>query len=88
MHTPTLILHTLLAASGALATTSEGVSHPHKRAAALKNKNPKLTRAVPDKRDSSANPSYLTSKTERECYITGIPSLRLSFCVNILQLTL
>lgn len=68
MHTPTLVLHTLLAASGALAgaPAGEGVSHPHKRAAALRNKNPKLTRAIPEKRDSSANPSYLTSKTESE----------------------
>lgn len=66
MHTHILILHTLLAASGALASVSEGVSHPHKRAAALRNKNPKLTRALPPKRDFSADPSYLTSKTERE----------------------
>lgn len=66
MHTRPFLLHALLAASGALATSGDGVSHPHKRAAALRSKNPKRTRAVPNKRDSSENPSYLTSKTERE----------------------
>lgn len=66
MHTPSLVLHTLLAASGTLASSGEGVTHPHKRAAALKNKQPKLTRPVPEKRASSADPSYLTPKTESE----------------------
>lgn len=67
MHSTTLLLHTLLAASGALASAGERVSNPHKRAAELKNKNPKLTRATPNtKRDSSAELSFLTPKTERK----------------------
>lgn len=68
MHSTTLVLHTLLAASSALASSREGVSNPHKRAANLKNKNPKLTRATPNKRDSSAKPSFLTPKTERKLF--------------------
>lgn len=66
MHLPTFTL--LLAASGVLAASRDGVSNPHKRAAALKKKAPKLVRTAPEKRDSSANPAYLTSKTERKLH--------------------
>lgn len=79
MHALVLVLHALLAASGALATAGDGVSHPHKRAAALRDSTPKLTRATgaPDRRASSDNPSYLTPKTQSES--NGLPGLSAPF---------
>lgn len=61
MHTTTLLL-AVLGASGVLA--SDGAFYPHKRAT-LKSRG-SVNKGAVQKRASSENPSYLTSKTERE----------------------
>lgn len=62
MHVTTLLLVTL-GASSVLA--SDGVVYPHRRAN-LRSKGSVNTKAGVQKRASSENPSYLSSKSERE----------------------
>lgn len=63
MHATTLLL-TALGASSVLAS-SDDVVYPHRRAT-LRSKGTVNTKAAVQKRASSEDPSYLTSKTERE----------------------
>lgn len=60
----------LLAASSVLATPASGVSNPHRKAHHKKATATDRNAAHrPQRRSSSDNPAYLTSKTERKSHM-------------------